>query len=66
MFLTEAELQALSGRVKPSAQVRWLKAEKIAYIVGGDGKPKVLRDLVVARLGGTGHTRPEPQLRLAS
>lgn len=66
MFLTEAELQTLSGKVKPSAQVRWLKTEKIAYILGGDGKPKVLRDLVVARLGGTGQTRPEPQLRLAS
>lgn len=66
MFLTESELQTLSGKVKPSAQMRWLKAEKIAYITGGDGKPKVLRDLVVARLGGTGQTRPEPQLRLAS
>ena len=66
MFLTEAELQTLSGKVKPSAQVRWLKAEKIAHIIGGDGKPKVLRDLVVARLGGGAQTRPEPQLRLAS
>ena len=52
--------------MKPSAQVRWLKAEKIAHIIGGDGKPKVLRDLVVARLGGAAQTRPEPQLRLAS
>lgn len=66
MFLTEAELQTLSGKVKPSAQVRWLKAEKIAHIIGGDGKPKVLRDLVVARLGGGTQTCPEPQLRLAS
>lgn len=66
MFLTEAELQTLSGKVKPSAQVRWLKAEKIAFIIGGDGKVKVLRDLVVARLGGAAQTRPEPQLRLAS
>ncbi len=66
MFLTELELQTLSGKLKPSAQARWLKAEKIAHIIGGDGKPKVLRDLVVARLGGAAQTRPEPQLRLAS
>lgn len=66
MFLTEAELQTLSGKVKATAQVRWLKSEKIAHIIGGDGKPKVLRDLVIARLGGSAQTRPEPQLRLAS
>lgn len=34
MLLTESELQTLSGKVKPSAQVRWLKAEKIAHIIG--------------------------------
>ena len=34
MFLTESELQTLSGKVKPSAQVRCLKSEKIAHIIG--------------------------------
>lgn len=66
MFLTEEELQALSGKQKPCAQIRWMKRECIPHIVGGDGKPKVLRDLVVARLGGNTQTRPEPKLRLAS
>ena len=66
MFLTKEELISLSGKQKPCAQIRWLRAENIPHIVGGDGKPKVLRDLLVARLGGNTQTRTEPKLRLAS
>lgn len=66
IFLTEEELRTVSGKQKPSAQVRWLQSEHIPYIVGGDGKPKVLREKMLERLGGTTQTRPEPKLRLAS
>ncbi|MHC5351653.1 DUF4224 domain-containing protein [Metapseudomonas furukawaii] len=66
IFLTDDELRAVSGKQKASAQVRWLKSEKIPYIMGGDGKPKVLREKVLERLGGSAQTRDEPKLRLAS
>jgi len=66
IFLTEEELRAVSGKQKPSAQLRWLIAEKVPHMVGGDGKPKVLREKMLERLTGEQHTRPEPKLRLAS
>jgi len=66
VFLTEEELRTLSGKQKASAQARWLQSERIPHIIGGDGKPKVLRELVLARLGGTAQTPHEPKLRLAS
>ncbi|MCY1296565.1 hypothetical protein D9M70_459550 [compost metagenome] len=66
IFLTEEELRALSGKQKATAQARWLKSANIPYIVGGDGKPKVLREKVLERLGGAAQTRDEPKLRLAS
>ncbi len=51
MFLSGAELRELTSYQKPSAQKRWLEAQAISFLVGGDGLPKVLRSVVVARLG---------------
>ncbi len=69
MFLSDVELRELSGYQKPSAQMRWLDAQGIAFLVGGDGLPKVLRSVVIARLGGAlpvpAEAR-EPKLRLPS
>jgi hypothetical protein len=63
MFLTDAEVADLTGYQKPSSQIKWLAAEKYGYAVGGDGRPKVLREVVISRLGGV-HVRKGPQLRL--
>lgn len=64
MFLTPEEVVGLTGYQKPSAQIKWLSAEKFGYVVGGDGHPKVLRDVVLSRLGSVKSSRKEPKLRL--
>lgn len=64
MFMTAQEVADLTGYQKPSAQIRWLTAEKFGFVVGGDGRPKVLRDVVLSRLGAVKSSRKEPQLRL--
>ncbi|MDR8016471.1 DUF4224 domain-containing protein [Ectopseudomonas guguanensis] len=67
MLLTPEEVADLTGYRKPSAQARWLDAQQIPYLVGGDGRPKVLRAPLLERLGGgpaRQPTKPEPQLRL--
>ncbi len=66
MLLTLQELEELTGYQKPSAQMRWLEAQRIPFLVGGDGRPKVLRAPLVARLGGSPSSlgKPEPKLRL--
>ncbi|MGX5220306.1 DUF4224 domain-containing protein [Pseudomonas segetis] len=63
-FLSPEEIEALTGYVKPSAQRRWLSAQEIPYIEGGDGQIKVLEMVVLQRLGGTQQKKKEPQLRL--
>ncbi len=65
MFLSQEEVAELTGYSRPSAQIKWLKAEQFGYVVGGDGVPKVLREVVLSRLAGQG-TKPkkEPRLRL--
>lgn len=66
LFLTKQELAELSDKRKADAQIRWLQNRKIPFEVSGAGQPKVLRAVVIARLGGSPHTLPpEPKLRLA-
>ena len=44
--------------------MRWLDSERIPYLVGADGWPKVSAVVVDSRLGAIGQ-KHEPQLRLA-
>ena len=64
MFLTAEEVADLTGYRKPSAQLKWLEAERYGYAIGGDGHPKVLREVVISRLGGI-QSKKGPQPRLA-
>ena len=64
MILSNSELVTLSGRHRPSAIMRWLDSERIPYLVGADGWPKVSAVVVDSRLGAIGQ-KHEPQLRLA-
>ena len=62
MFLTHEEVAELTGYVKSSAQIKWLKAGRYGFAIDGYGKPKVLRQVVIARLGGAEEKR-QPVLR---
>ena len=45
MFLTQSELIEMTGYQKHQAQQRWLKAQRIPFLIGGDGMPRVMRNL---------------------
>lgn len=64
MFMTAEEVADLTGRTRASAQVRWLDEHQFGYVIGADGRPKVLRELVLSRLGSTQKQKKEPRLRL--
>lgn len=53
MLLAPQEIKELTAYTRPSAQIRWLKSHGWPFEVGADGRPKVLRSVAVARLGGT-------------
>ncbi|EJN33282.1 TPA: DUF4224 domain-containing protein [Pseudomonas putida] len=63
MFMTPDEVADMTGYLRPKDQVRWLEDWKFGYVIGADGKPKVLRQVVLARLGGQAEKKG-PQLRL--
>ncbi len=63
MFMTPDEVADMTGYLRPKEQVKWLNAERFGYVIGADGKPKVLRQVVVARLGGHAEKKG-PELRL--
>jgi len=65
MFLTEEEVAELTGYKRARDQVRWLERERFGFVIDGNGRPKVLREVVLARLGSVSSKRKEPQLRLA-
>ena len=65
-IMTRTELAELTGLQRPAATRRWLERERIPYLMGADGWPRVLWGPVLKRLGGSVEPlpRPEPQLRL--
>lgn len=66
MFLTEQELEQLTGRPRAKEQMAWLKDRRYPFEIGDDGKPKVLRSFVIAKLGGAANEPSGPKLRFAS
>ena len=66
MFLTNDELQVLTGAVQPKKMIEWLKAEGFNFKVGLDGHPVVLKDHVRRILGAEASAaRKKPQVDLS-
>lgn len=63
MFLTDEELQQLTGAKQPSKMIDWLKREG-QFRVDRNGWPVVLRDHVTQLLGGGVATRQKPQVNV--
>jgi hypothetical protein len=60
------DLKSLTGLQRPNAIKRFLTRQRIPYIVGADGWPRVLQSAIFERMGGPiiPPTHGEPQLRL--
>jgi hypothetical protein len=50
MFLTDADLQSLTGYKRPAEQRRWLTSHGWAFEVRADGKNRVLIEEAHARM----------------
>lgn len=61
---TPEELKRLTGLERPSAIKRFLTRQRIPYMVGADGWPRVLHAIIVQRLGGQVTPPEEPKLIL--
>lgn len=63
---TKEELKSLTGLQRPFAIRNYLTGQRIPFMTGADGWPRVLRAIIMERLGGQITPPParEPQLRL--
>lgn len=63
MFLTAAELVDLTGLKRPKAQYAWLRANGWPVELDARRRPRLLRSVVEARMGGaatfTGKIEPD-------
>jgi hypothetical protein len=46
MFLTAAQLAELTGYVKPSKQIEWLRRNGVPHFVNAAGRPVVKADML--------------------
>jgi len=65
MFLSQTELADLTGRKRSSSQIRWLSSNGLRFVLGADGRPRVLRAEVEGRLLSKRPVR-EPRLRVGA
>ncbi|MDD3576512.1 DUF4224 domain-containing protein [Halothiobacillus sp.] len=63
LFLSEDELCELSGYQSRQYQAKWLRENLWPFEIDKDGRPKVLRATVLARLGAEMQTNKQPKLR---
>jgi hypothetical protein len=62
MFMTDAELEEMTGLQRPSAQIRWMDRYGIKYVVSAEGRPRVLRSHLERMMDGgkSAGKRPQP------
>ena len=61
--LTIAELQEITGRVKASAQARWLRQHGFTFKLRADGMPLVSRNHFEAVMCGEGRPTKSPDVQ---
>ncbi len=68
LFLSETELIELTGYQRSKNQIQWLRERHWPFELASGRRPRVLRDAVIVRLGGSATTSitelKRPQLRL--
>ena len=65
MFLTQMEIEELTGLKQPTRQIRWLMANGYHPDVRADGRPALLEDYVRIRQLGNERTRRATELDLS-
>jgi hypothetical protein len=58
IHLTAEELQQITGRIRYSAQLRWLRANGFVYLRRADGMPLVARSHFEAMMSGLSNQKP--------
>lgn len=57
------KLKSLCGKSRSDAVIRWLDDQRIPYLIGADGWPRVAEEVIDLRLGVI-NTKHKPRLNL--
>jgi len=60
LFLKPNDIAELTGRKRSALQVRWLAENGFRFVIGADGRPKVLIGEVDFHLNHAKTERPQP------
>ena len=60
MFLTLDEIEDLTERKRKADQVAWLRKNRVPFLIGANGHPRVSREFIARKLGGGTPETPEP------
>jgi len=65
MFLSDEELEHLTGTKQPSKMIKWLRSEGFTFRVASNGRPVVSADHVKQVLSGSAPSRRQkPEVKL--
>lgn len=62
IYLSVEELREITGRIKPSAQIRWLRQQGFTVLVRANGRPLVSRAHFEVVMGGLRGQIEAPEL----
>ena len=51
MFLSSDDIFELTGFKRTASQIKWLRTNGIRFLIGGDGKPRVLESQIESLIG---------------
>ena len=60
MFLTLEEIEDLTERKRKADQVAWLRKNRVPFLIGANGHPRVSREFISRKLGGGTPEAVEP------
>lgn len=67
-LLSQEEIEILTGLKRPTFQCKWLRENAIVFLVGADGKPKVLTASLMSRVDKNikngNRKQKEPEVRV--
>ena len=65
MFLSDAELEKLTGTKQPRKMIEWLRGEGFTFRVDRNGHPVVLAEHVAEIMGGRAAARTKQRMKPA-
>jgi hypothetical protein len=62
MFLTDEEIFNLTGYKQTASQIKWLRQNGFKFLIGGDGKPRIMTSYLESIIGSYNISTPKKRV----